>query len=255
MRRWQRRAGLRARREDGPESEVIRAGGEPGVYLGVGVRGEPDDRVLSDHLSRGPDRQVFLADMHAVGARGASYVRAVVDEEEGVALPAHGDGFLCNGQQVANGQNLQAELDDARAAAEERVDKLQRLTCRGLVDDGVDPAQAREATLLELPDGHQAFTIAHDVLSCRALGLDGFFDLRRAVFQATGRNRSVQVADKKDDLPLKYLDRRVVERYVKKGLIDDKEYARLLKALPDLAEKAAPVDTEFTTADELGPAR
>jgi hypothetical protein len=65
----------------------------------------------------------------------------------------------------------------------------------------------------------------------------------------------MQVADKQHELPLKYLDRRVVERYVKKGLVDEKEYARLMKTLPDLAEKASTVDTEFTTADELGPAR
>ena len=65
----------------------------------------------------------------------------------------------------------------------------------------------------------------------------------------------MQVADKQHELPLKYLDRRVVERYVKKGLVDEKEYARLLKTLPDLQEKASTVDTESTTADELGPAR
>jgi hypothetical protein len=54
---------------------------------------------------------------------------------------------------------------------------------------------------------------------------------------------------------MRYLDRRVVERYMKKGLIDEKEYARLLKALPDLAERAAAVETDFSTTDELGPAR
>ena len=65
----------------------------------------------------------------------------------------------------------------------------------------------------------------------------------------------MQVADKQHELPLKYLDRRVVERYVKKGVVDEKEYARLIKSLPDLADKAGTVETEFTNADELGPAR
>jgi hypothetical protein len=65
----------------------------------------------------------------------------------------------------------------------------------------------------------------------------------------------MQVAEKQHDLPAKYLDRRVVERYMKKGLLDEKEYARLLKALPDLAEKAAKVETDFSSTDELGPAR
>jgi hypothetical protein len=63
------------------------------------------------------------------------------------------------------------------------------------------------------------------------------------------------VAEKRDELSTKYLDRRVVERYIKKGLLEEKEYARLLKALPDLADKAAKVETEFSSADELGPAR
>lgn len=63
------------------------------------------------------------------------------------------------------------------------------------------------------------------------------------------------MAEKQHDLSPKYLDRRVVERYIKKGLLDEKEYARLLKGLPDLAEKAAKVETDFSSADELGPAR
>lgn|GEM_PF-1474946 len=59
----------------------------------------------------------------------------------------------------------------------------------------------------------------------------------------------------KETLPSKYLDRRVVERYIKKGMVDEKEFARLLKTLPDLAETASKVDTEFTSDGELGPAR
>jgi hypothetical protein len=54
---------------------------------------------------------------------------------------------------------------------------------------------------------------------------------------------------------LRYLDRRVFERYIKKGLLDEKEYARHLKALDDLAEKAGSVETEFTSDGELGPTR
>ena len=47
--------------------------------------------------------------------------------------------------------------------------QLQRRPRRRVVDDGVQPAQSREPPLLELPDKHRPFTIAHDVLSCRAL--------------------------------------------------------------------------------------
>lgn len=57
------------------------------------------------------------------------------------------------------------------------------------------------------------------------------------------------------DLPVKFYDRRVVERYLKKGLLDDREHARYLKSLPDLQESASKIDTEFTSIGELGPAR
>jgi hypothetical protein len=63
------------------------------------------------------------------------------------------------------------------------------------------------------------------------------------------------VADKQHEIPTKFLDRRVVERYLRKGLLDEKEYARILKSLPDATEKAVKVDTEFTPAAEIGPAR
>ena len=56
-------------------------------------------------------------------------------------------------------------------------------------------------------------------------------------------------------LPTKCYDRRVVERYIKKGTVDEKEFHRSLKTLPDLAEEASKVETEFTTVGELGPAR
>ena len=63
------------------------------------------------------------------------------------------------------------------------------------------------------------------------------------------------MADKKEEIPSRYLDRRVVERYIKKGLLDEKEYARHLKSLEDLAGKAGEVETEFTIDGELGPTR
>ncbi len=63
------------------------------------------------------------------------------------------------------------------------------------------------------------------------------------------------MTEKEKDIPIRYLDRRVVERYLKKGLLDEKEYARYLKSLEDLAEKAGSVETEFTSDGELGPTR
>jgi hypothetical protein len=63
------------------------------------------------------------------------------------------------------------------------------------------------------------------------------------------------VSEKEKEIPVRYLDRRVVERYIKRGLLDEKEYARHLKALADLAENAGSVETEFTSVGELGPTR
>jgi hypothetical protein len=63
------------------------------------------------------------------------------------------------------------------------------------------------------------------------------------------------VPEKEKEIPLRYFDRRVVERYIKKGLLDEKEYARHLKALEDLSEKAGSVETEFSPDGELGPTR
>ncbi|HET7827076.1 MAG TPA: hypothetical protein VFK90_17195 [Anaeromyxobacter sp.] len=47
----------------------------------------------------------------------------------------------------------------------------------------------------------------------------------------------------------KILDKRVVHRYVRKGIVDDKEYEKHLKNLPDLAEKAAPVEASIEGED------
>lgn len=56
-------------------------------------------------------------------------------------------------------------------------------------------------------------------------------------------------------IDLRHLDRRVVERYLKAGKLDEKEYQKYLKTLPDLAESASKVDTEFEPGGELGPSR
>jgi hypothetical protein len=42
---------------------------------------------------------------------------------------------------------------------------------------------------------------------------------------------------------IKLIDRRVVKRYVRKGVVDEKEYAAILKALPDLEDQALSVES------------
>ena len=63
------------------------------------------------------------------------------------------------------------------------------------------------------------------------------------------------MSEKEKEIPVRYLDRRVVERYIKKGLLDEKEYQRHLKALEDLADNAGTMETAFTSVGELGPTR
>jgi hypothetical protein len=52
----------------------------------------------------------------------------------------------------------------------------------------------------------------------------------------------------------RHIDKRVVHRYLRKGLVDEKELERHLRSLPDLAEQAVPVEAsiEVDDADEGG---
>ena len=42
----------------------------------------------------------------------------------------------------------------------------------------------------------------------------------------------------------KLVDQRVARRYIRKGQLDEKDYERYLKSLPDVAEQAVPVESE-----------
>jgi hypothetical protein len=47
-----------------------------------------------------------------------------------------------------------------------------------------------------------------------------------------------------DTLETKIIDKRVVRRNVRKGLLDEKEFDRHIKSLPDVADQAVPVESE-----------
>ncbi len=53
------------------------------------------------------------------------------------------------------------------------------------------------------------------------------------------------------DLDNKLVDKRVAHRYVRKGLVDEKEFEKHLKNLPDLANEAVPVEASIE-GDDLG---
>ena len=52
-----------------------------------------------------------------------------------------------------------------------------------------------------------------------------------------------------DTLDPKHLDKRTAERYLRSGQLDEKAYERHLKSLPDVAEKAAVVETAMDGDD------
>ena len=54
------------------------------------------------------------------------------------------------------------------------------------------------------------------------------------------------------DLENKLVDKRVAQRYVRKNLLDEKEWERHLKALPDLAEQAVPIEATMTHVEHDG---
>lgn len=51
----------------------------------------------------------------------------------------------------------------------------------------------------------------------------------------------------------KLVDKRIVQRYIAKGRVDEKEYEAYIKALPDLSDQAVPVvsdmDDDFDDLD------
>lgn len=52
-----------------------------------------------------------------------------------------------------------------------------------------------------------------------------------------------------DSLDLKKLDNRLVQRYLRKGLLEQKDYDAYLKTLPDVADQAASVEAAFEPSD------
>lgn len=51
------------------------------------------------------------------------------------------------------------------------------------------------------------------------------------------------------DMTNRNTDKRVVLRYIKKGVVDEKEYEQALKKLPDLADQALPIESAVEDDD------
>ena len=52
-----------------------------------------------------------------------------------------------------------------------------------------------------------------------------------------------------DSFENKLIDKRVAHRYVRKGIVDEKDYEKLTRSLPDLAEQAVPVESSMDGDD------
>jgi hypothetical protein len=48
-----------------------------------------------------------------------------------------------------------------------------------------------------------------------------------------------------DPIETKLVDKRVAHRYVRKGVLDEKEYEKHLKSLPDLADQALTIEASM----------
>ncbi len=55
-----------------------------------------------------------------------------------------------------------------------------------------------------------------------------------------------------DEIDRKLIDRRVAQRNLRKGLLDEKEYGEYLKGLPDLEGQTEVVDADLEASAELG---
>ena len=53
-----------------------------------------------------------------------------------------------------------------------------------------------------------------------------------------------------EDIELKLIDKRVVARYLAKGRLDEKDYEKHVKSLPDLAERAVPIESDLDEEEE-----
>ncbi len=51
------------------------------------------------------------------------------------------------------------------------------------------------------------------------------------------------------DFENRLVDKRVAQRYVRKGKLDEKDYEKHLKGLPDLADQAVPVEASLEGDD------
>jgi hypothetical protein len=87
-----------------------------------------DDHLRAQDLPRDRHRQVILAEVEHVGARGQRYVRAVVDRQQAAVPPACGREHLEQREFLARLQALLSQLHDVRPGAQHGVQERGQVT-------------------------------------------------------------------------------------------------------------------------------
>src|SRR5689334_4526307 len=82
------------------------------------------------------------------------------------------------------------------------------------------------------------------------VGAAGWFDFPAVGQYSHARPRRAR-EPMADTIDPRFLDKRTAERYLRSGLLDEKAYDKHLKSLPDLAEKAVPVETSMSDDEDF----
>ncbi|MBX5482855.1 MAG: hypothetical protein IRZ16_13595 [Myxococcaceae bacterium] len=53
-----------------------------------------------------------------------------------------------------------------------------------------------------------------------------------------------------DTIDLSKLDKRTVDRYIQMGLVNEKDWEKYIKSLPDLSDKCEPISTKMFEDEE-----
>ena len=54
-----------------------------------------------------------------------------------------------------------------------------------------------------------------------------------------------------DQIENRHVDKRVAHRYLRKNVLDEKDWEKHLKSLPDLAEQALPIESSMEGEDDF----
>ena len=207
---------------------MVGAGGDRGARLGEGPRAPPHEHRGADDTPGLLGGQVVVPDVDPVGPCEQGQVGPVVHDDEGASAAERHD--LPRRREHLSGRGrLHPHLDDAGSPLHREPGLPDRVL---VADDGVEAAQPGD------PGRMQVGEFLHGGALCTSLDAPA----SRAYFPPP--RHAAREGSMPDTLDNKIIDKRVARRYVRKGLLDEKDYERYLKSLPDVADQAVPVESE-----------